>query len=178
MLGLFASCGGGNSITLEVEPQLGELGNFITPTETEVTVSLTDDKDDGKDIKRVTSSIAFNVKKAVVSNYSFGLSVVILDALHNEITTLPDYKIESTSKFSDGSYVHILSEGPVRAQMNYTEDAEEWNGEAQKMWEKVQKEGKYLVIKIDNPFAHFEAYNSSDSSTSSSDSTTEREEME
>lgn len=181
MLTLMASCGdkqAANSVTLQVEPQIGDLAQFITLADSEATISLSDEKEEGKDIKRILSSLALNVDKPVASNYSFGFDVMVLDANHNEITTLPSYSINSNYDMSNGSYSHILPVGPVRAQMNRTEDAEDWNEEAQQMWAKVRKEGKYLVIKPDNSFAKFVAYNSSDANSSSSDDSSESDEVE
>ena len=165
MLGIFASCGGGskedpNSVTLTVEPQLGELGNFLSISDSEVIVKLVDDKEDGKDVKSIVSSLAINVNKGVASNYSFGFDVVVLDENHIEISSLPDYDIDSKWDSDNGDYDHILSAGNTRAQMKSSQDATKWDSEAQEMWDKIRSQGKYIVVKPDWDSAKFVPYKS------------------
>ena len=177
MLLILASCGGKedpNSVTLTVEPQLGELGNFISIPDSEVMVKLVDDKEDGKDVRSIVSSMALNVNKGVASNYSFGFDVVVLDENHIEITSLPNYDIDSKWDHDNGDYDHILYAGNTRAQMKRSQDASEWDEETQQIWDKIRTKGKYIVIKPDWDSAKFVPYNASSSnSTSYSDNNDE-----
>lgn len=172
MLGFLTSCGGGNSnsVTLQVESELGELGNYITITDSEVTVQLVDDKKDGKDVKSIVSSLAINVTKSVASDYSFSFNVEVLDANHVKIADLPSYYLDYKSDSDNGDYDYYLTAGNVRAQMKESEDAEKWNEEAQQMWDKIRKEGKFILIKPNFDSAKYAPYNSeSNSNISESD---------
>ena len=184
MLGILSSCGGGskgdqNSVTLTVEPQLGELGNFISLTDSEIVVKLVDDKEDGQDVKSLVSSLAINVTKSVASNYSFGFDAVVLDENHIEITSLPDFDIDSKIDFDADEDCHnVLSSGPNRAQMKMTEDATEWDSEAQEMWDKIRTKGKYIVIKPEWDSAKYVTPRNSNSSSYSSTSSNYDEAIE
>ena len=180
MLGIFASCGGGskggsNSVTLIVEPELGELSDFISISDTEVNVKLIDDKEDGNDVKSIVSSIAINVKKGVASDYSFGLDVAVLDENHIEISSLPNYSIDSKWDTENSPYTQILYAGNTRAQMNETQDAEDWDEEAQQIWDKIRTQGKYIVVKPAWSSAKFVPYNSASSNYSSSSESSDDE---
>ena len=184
MLGIMSSCGGGNkgdqnSVTLTVEPQLGELGNFISITDSEIVVKLVDDKEDGEDVKSIVSSLAINVNKSVASNYSFGFDAVVLDENHIEITSLPDFDIDSKIDFDADEKCHnVLSPGPNRAQMKRTQDATEWDSEAQEIWNKICTQGKYIVIKPEWDSAKYVVPRNSSSSSNSGISSNYDEEIE
>lgn len=184
MLGILSSCGGDskgdqNSVTLTVEPQLGELGNFISITDSEVVVKLVDDKENGKDVKSLVSSLAINVTKNVASNYSFGFDAVVLDENHIEITSLPDFDIDSKIDFDADEDCHdILSAGPNRAQMKSTQDATEWDSEAQEIWDKIRTKGKYILIKPEWESAKYVSPRNSNSSSYNSTSSNCEEAIE
>lgn len=173
MLMLFASCSGGskddpNAVTLTIEPQLGELANYISIADSEAIVKLIDDKEDGKDVKSIASSIAISVNEGVASNYDYRLDVVVLDENHIEITTLPDYVIDSKWDVDNSKYRYVLYRGDTRAQMKTTQDATEWSAEDQEEWDKIRTRGKYIVIKSDNSMTKYVPYNSDSSSNSAS----------
>lgn len=157
-----AACGGkGDSVTLKVESEFGELGKFVSPADNEVVVKLTDDKDNGQDVKAIVASFAFRVSKSVISDNSFYITATVLDENHIEIGTLPYFEIESTMIDTDNDMCNVLQIGTIRAQMNEKKKIEEWRGENQEMWEKIKAQGKYIVLKLFFPDAKFVGYKGS-----------------
>lgn len=77
MLVLATSCNGskdGDKVTLTVEPELGQLSKYLSVTDKDVTVTLsekTKKKDDSKEetYKIIAASLAVSVDKAVASDY-------------------------------------------------------------------------------------------------------------
>lgn len=167
LLGLLASCSGdNNSVTLEVDPQLGELGDFITVTDKNVIVKLVDEKEDSTDIRSIVSSLAINVNKSVASDYSFGFDVAVLDEDHVEIASLPNYDINSETDYeADRNCHYVLSSGPNRAQMKWGRDASDWDSDAQEMWDKIRTKGKYIAIRPERESAKFIPYKSGSTSS-------------
>lgn len=154
-----------NEVTLKVEADLNDLGNYLTVVDKEVTITKSDAEEDDESGFAFKSSICVNVSKTVASNYSFGFKVQVLDKDHIEIGELPAsyYWIES-SKQDDGLECHeILSTGKKHAVMNYFVSKDDWEDEDLKTWEKICKEGVYLVIKPKDYDAKFVAYSGSDS---------------
>lgn len=143
-----ASCGGdSNSVTLKVEPQLGELGKYISLNDQEIVVTLSDETKDSTAVKTIASSLAFTVNKAFMTDESLGadFEVHVLDKNHNEIGKLPRFCVDVKSDFGK-DYSYSLSAGPNRAQMKHSDKAEEWKDEDQEMWDKICSEGVYVVI--------------------------------
>ena len=181
MLGILTSCGGGsegdqNSVTLTVESQLGELGNYLSITDSEIVVKLVDDKEDGKEVKSLVSSLALRVNKSVASDYDFDLSAVVLDENHVEIATLPYFDIDSKLDFDfNKDCNHILSAGPIRAQMKKTTEATEWTPEDQETWDKIRTQGKYILFKPNWESAKYISGGNSDSSSYSGSSNSDEE---
>lgn len=160
------SCGNSdpNSVTLKVESELGELGNCLAPSEDEVVVRITEENEDGENVRFFVSSLAFNVSKSVASNRSFKIKVEVLDENHLKIGELPDFKIDSKSDHDNGEYDHILATGATRAQMK--EEVEN-----QELWDKIHSQGKYIVLKP-NSYAKYAEYNSGFSSNSDNQEST------
>lgn len=155
-----AACGGkGDSVTLKVESEFGELGKFVSPADDEVVVKLTDDKDNGQDVKAIVASFAFRVSQSVISDNGFYITATVLDENHIEIGTLPDFEIESTMVDTDNDMCYVLQIGTIRAQMNEKTKIEEWQSKHHEMWEKIKAQGKYIVLKLLVPDAKFVEYN-------------------
>lgn len=181
MLGILTSCGGGsegdqNSVTLTVESQLGELGNYLSITDSEIVVKLVDDKKDGKDVKSLVSSLAVRVNKSVASDHDFDLRAVVLDENHVEITTLPPFNIEYKTDFDFDKYCYdILSAGTIRAQMKKTTEATSWTTEDQETWDKIRTQGKYILFKPYWDDSKYISIGNSDSSSYSGSSNSDEE---
>ncbi len=98
-----AACGGSNdpnTVKLEVKPELGDLGNYMTIESKDATISLSEFTDDGEPYVKLSSTLQVKVNKAVASNYGFDLDVVILDKNMNEITDFGDYDREDMSDYA------------------------------------------------------------------------------
>ena len=174
-----ASCAGGdeNSVTLKVEAQLGPLTDYIKVKDQEVTFTMTDEKEDGADCKVISASLAFEVTKSVASDYSYSFDVEVLDQNHVPIGELPSFRIESSTYDSDNDLHDVLYAGTVRAQMKSSKAVAEITPEEQEEWEKICKEGVYIVIK---PLydAEYAEYNGKSSKTEDEEAQTDTELME
>lgn len=143
----FASCASdSNSVTLILEPQLGELGNYFSIPSDEVTIQLIEESKDSIAEIAITSSLEIKVEKTVASTEGFDLDVTVYDKDHVKIADLPDFDIDSDYDYHR-EFRNILSAGTVYAQMERTTDASKWDAKDQEMWDKIRKEGKYLSIK-------------------------------
>lgn len=163
-----ASCGGKgdeNSVTLKVEAELGPLADYIKVTDQEVVVKMSDEKKDSEDYKVIQSSLALEVIKSVAAKYSFDFEVEVLDKDHVKIATLPDFDIESISDYDNGEFNHVLYAGTVRAQMKRKRKVAEFTPEDQEEWNKILKEGAYIVIKPRNSDEKFVEYKGNSSNT-------------
>ena len=170
------SCGGKgdeNSVTLKVEAELGPLADYIKVTDQEVVVKMSDEKEDSEDYKVIQSSLALEVIKSVAAQYSFDFEVEVLDKDHVEIATLPDFDIESISDYDNGEFNYVLYAGTVRAQMERKRKVAEFTPEDQEKWNKILKEGAYIVIKPRNSDEKFVEYKGKSSNTEVIESTSD-----
>lgn len=149
MLTLFiASCvNSGNSdnpneIKLELETDLGGLGEFLTVDGDEVMIKL---DSIGGNIT-LASSIGVNVNKAVAAKYSgdLDLKAEILDKNHISISSFPRFELETSRVNDNEDFDHVLFPGKKWAMVKSTQES--WSEEDQKQWEKIKKEGAYLRI--------------------------------
>ncbi len=147
-----ASCGGKNdakndqnSVTLKVEAELGELANYMSPSDEQIVVKLTDENEDGEISKVIVSSLAFMVSRPVASDYSFSFDVKVLDENHIEIGELRKFRIESSHDY-ESELSNFLTAGSVRAQMKDVIKASDWNEEEQEKWDKIRTQGVYIQI--------------------------------
>lgn len=182
LLACLASCGGSkDSVTLKVEAELGPLADYIKVTDREVVVKMSDEKKDSEDYKVITSSLALEVTKSVATKYGFDFEVEVLDKDHVKIATLPDFDIESISDYDNGEFNNVLYAGTVRAQMKRKRKVAKFTPEDQEEWNKILKEGAYIVIKPRNSDEKFVEYKGKSSNTeaieSSYDTTTEDEDI-
>ena len=170
----FASCSEDNSVTLKVETELGGLSEFVTVKDQEVVVKMTDEKEDGVDCKVITSSLALEVSKSVASDYSYSLEVEVLDENHTKIASLPYYYIEDTYDSDNEDYEYILNAGTIRAQMKRRTKVADFTPKDQEKWEKILKEGAYILIKPSNSakYVEYKAKSSNTEADASSDDTT------
>ena len=182
LLMCLASCSEENSVTLKVEAELGELANYIKLTDQEVVVNMSDEKDDdGVDCKVITSSLALEVTKSVASNYDMDFDVEVLDENHVNIGTLPGFKIEEGYDYDNGELSHFLNAGSVRAQMRASKKVVKLTPKDQEKWNKILKEGAYILIKPGYSGAKYAEYKAKSSNTevleSSNGTTTEDEDI-
>ena len=178
LLACLASCGGSkDSVTLKVEAELGPLADYIKVTDREVVVKMSDEKKESVDYKVITSSLALEVTKSVATKSGFDFEVEVLDKDHVKIATLPDFDIESISDYDNGEFNNVLYAGTVRAQMKRKRKVAKFTPEDQEEWNKILKEGAYIVIKPRNSHEKFVEYKGKSSNTevieSSSDTNTE-----
>ena len=164
MLGIFASCGGGDSdsVTLTVEPQLGELSDFISIKESDLVVNLKNGKEDGEAVKTIVAALPFTVTKGIQADSRLEFEFVVLDKDHNEIGELPScYFDDEKYDWDNSPYNHILVPGNYRVQVEKTRSIESWKeNNYQEDWDKIRKEGKFVEIKIPTRYLKFAPYNS------------------
>lgn len=172
LLGM-TSCGGGNddpnAVKLEIKPELGDLGNYVTIEGKEATINLSEFMDDGEAYVKLASTIQVKVNEDVASDYSFRLDVEVLDANMNEISDFGDYEIESMTDYDVDTYHNYLKAGDHRAVMNESGPKKDWDGKASAMWELIRQNGKYIVLKPSYSSAKFKPYTGAVESHSSSD---------
>lgn len=161
----FASCSEDNSVTLKVETELGGLSEFVTVKDQEVVVKMTDEKEDGADCKVIASSLALEVIKSVASNYTYSFDVEVLDENHTTIGKLPCFKIEAIYSYDNEDFHDILNAGSVRAQMKRSAKVSEMTPEDQEKWNKIVKEGAYILIKPSYSNAKYVEYKAKSSNT-------------
>lgn len=164
MLGIFASCGGGdsNSVTLTIEPQLGEIGNFISISDNDLIVSLKEEKEEGEDVKSIVSSFTIQVTKGIQTDRRIGFEFMVLDKDHNQISRLPSCYIEEDKfDWQNEPYHHILVPGNYRIQIHESQSLKDWKEDnSQEYWDKIRKEGKFVEIKISTTHLKFAPYTS------------------
>ncbi len=181
IVAILTSCSGDtNEVTLKVEPQLGDLGNYIDILDKEVVVTLSDaTNDDGTQVKKIATSISMSVKKAVASDYGFALSVKVLDKNHVEIADLEEISIDNQTDYDYSDLHYYLMPGNVRSQLDNETTAGDWTENMQKKWEQVCKEGVYLQLKPQDS-AKFGPYskNNTESEQNSMDSVSAESEEE
>lgn len=171
MLVGLASCGKGdpNTLTLEVKPELRELGNFMSIESKEAVITLNEFTDDGEPRIRISSTLQVKVSEDVASDYGFDLEVVILDKNMNELTPFGDYDIEYVTDYDTDTYHYILNSGDHRAVMNETGSKESWEGKGTAMWTMMRTMGKYMALKPRWNSAKFVPYKGTVSAKSSSE---------
>lgn len=161
------SCGGGNSdpnsLKLEVKPELGDLGKFMTIENKEAVISLSEFSDEGKPCIKIASTLQVKVKEDVASDWGFELDVVILDENMNELTDFGYYDIEDRYDYS----VHYLTVGDYRAVMDESDSKEKWDGKASAMWDMMREKGKYIALKPRSSSSKFVPYKGAANSESS-----------
>lgn len=127
-----ASCGNKNSVTLKIEPQLGELGQYISITEEEIVVKLDDQG------KYVVASIPIQVNENFAAKYGVDLEVIVLDKNGVEISDLPNIEIESNKNEYGDDFAYIYFKGLLRGQMK---------GLKPKDWQKIKEQGASIIVK-------------------------------
>ena len=166
------SKGDENSVTLKVEAELGPLADYIEVADQEVVVKMSDEKEDSVDYKVIQSSLALEVIESVATKYSsnFDFEVEVLDKDHVEIVTLPNYEIEPNYDRDNGKLKYVIYAGSVRAQMKNRAKVAEFTPEDQEKWNKILKEGVYIVIKPRSSNQEYEEYKGKSSNTEVIDS--------
>ena len=171
----FASCSEDNSVTLKVETELGGLSEYVKVKDQEVVVNMSVEKDeDGVERKVITSSLALEVTKSVASDYSYSFEVEVLDENHTPIGTLPYFEIDETYDSDNEDYEYILNAGSMRAQMKRQTKVADFTPKDQEEWEKILKEGAYILIKPSNSakYVEYKAKSSNTEADASSEDTT------
>lgn len=142
---LMASCGGksentNDSVTLTVEPQLGELGNYITISDSEVIIKVSEESDGEK---YLVSSLSVTVNQGVAADNDYDFNGVVYDENHVELEEFNYmYKLDSDTDFDIEKCHDVLRAGTYRAQFKV-----QLSDANKDKWEKILKEGKYLAIK-------------------------------
>ena len=144
---LFVACGGGskkadsNSITLPVEAQVGEFGNYATFPK-ELTIKLKEEKNDNSEKEGIDAfvTVDVNVTRSVASDFNFPLTLDIVDSDYNEIVKLSGFlKSKIDDPFED--YANKLVQGPQHPKFQKTLTLQEW--------EDIKTKGAYFILKTD-----------------------------
>lgn len=140
-----------NSITLKTELQgLGDLTNYASfPDE----IKIKKTSEEGDNVEFVLS-LAFDVKTAVCSDYSFSFKTEIADEDHIVIKKLLGiiFANDEVDLNTDSDLDNYMNVGISRKEEKFRVTKEEW--------ENILENGKYIVIKNDISDAKFEAYHS------------------
>lgn len=145
------SCGGktdSNSVTLNVESDFGALSDYVTISESEITLKLVENA--------IQGSVGVNVTKAFEGQYSWDLEfeVEVLDENHISI-----------AKLRKIAFDHPVLENVVNVGNKHLEIT----NNAEDVWEKIKNEGKYISIKFDRSSEEIMPYSGSTSDSSSDD---------
>lgn len=135
-----SKAGDNDKVTLTVEAELGELSDYLSITDKEVTVTLSDEKkkkdDEEKEFKVVAASLAIAVQKAVASDDDFTFEVEVLDENHVKVSDLPKFRIESNSDYDNGDLNYFLNKGNIRAVMEDGVEVSKWDeNDGQEVWD-------------------------------------------
>lgn len=187
MLSLFiSSCGnsgkggnggGDNEIKLEVESDLGELGDYLS-VDDEALIKLEETEKDGEQGYQITSSIGIDVENAVASNYSFSFGAEVLDENHIRIADFPTFEIEYKYDYDNGDYSNVLHSGKKWAIVKNFAKKEDWDKEEQEIWKTIKEKGAYIRIEPNYSSAKFVAYKGANNSSSEEISSEESEESD
>ncbi len=167
-----SACGGGgdkDAATLKVESELGELGNYISINDSEVKITKSEVTEDNEEYVLLQSNLAVSVNQSVACNYGngFNMKAIVLDKDHNEIAPIGNFVLEVKTNYENDDYSYILNSGSTRAQFKEGGKKETWNDEAQAMWDKICKDGAYLLLKpYEEDAKYVEAANAGGSSSS------------
>ena len=135
------------SVSLSLETDMGELGNFISFPEQNVVINLYDTIHHGEKVKLISATLPVKVDKDVCSNYEFGFSAIILDENQQEITTLPDFKFDKKSNYQNGVLRYYLSEGETNGVLEKYVPEKDWPGDEEQQWNRICEEGKSIFVK-------------------------------
>ncbi len=148
------ACGGNgggenNSVALEIKPELNALGEFITFEVPQATIALTETSENGEAYVKIMSTISVTVKEDVEADCGLDLEAEVLDKNLNKVTDFPDFDIESMRDYDNGDFDQYLKKGTVRATAEWSTTKTKWdnNAEERELWEKIQKDGAYIVLK-------------------------------
>lgn len=187
MLSLFiSSCGnsgkggnggGDNEIKLEVESDLGELGDYLS-VDDEALIKLEETEKDGEQGYQITSSIGIDVENAVASDYSFSFGAEVLDENHIRIADFPTFEIEYKYDYDNGDYSNVLHSGKKWAIVKNFAKKEDWDKEEQEIWKTIKEKGAYIRIEPNYSSAKFVAYKGANNSSSEEISSEESEESD
>lgn len=172
------SCGGrdGNSVSLDVKPELGTLGEYLTIDASEATITLSEVTEDGEPCIKIMATLLVTVNKAVASNYDFDLDAEVLDKDMNKVSNFPTFRIETQNDYNNRPCHYYLSPGTVRATVEVSTTKARWdnNADEREPWEKICKDGAYLALKPQWNSAKYEPYGTAQA-TSTADNDDESE---
>ncbi len=156
---VLSACGGGDKdvAALKVESELGELGNYISINDSEIKITKSEVTEEGTEYVVLQSNLSVSVNQSVASDYSsgFNLKAIILDKDQNEIAPIGSFDFEVKSEYYNDDYIYILNSGSTRAQLKEGGKKEDWNDETQALWDKICKEGTYVLLKPDYSSAKY-----------------------
>ena len=148
---IMASCESGddNSVSLEVKSELSSLGKYIKIDAPTAKISLSEITEDGEPCIKLMSTLPITITKAVASNYGFDLEAEILDKDMNKISEFPTFDIQSQHDYDGDEYDEYLLAGNTRATVEITTTKGKWdnNAEERLTWERIRKDGVYIVLK-------------------------------
>lgn len=163
-----------NELTLQVEPQLGELGNYLSISDPSVKFIRSEEVDGADTSIVIKSNVAINVNQAVATDGYFALEIAILDKNHNEIDFLRyyDFSIDNQTDYDAEDFNHYLSPGTLRATFNHKIKKEKWDKRHKSGWGKALAEGGYIVLKPASITENIRPYGSTSSASPVADNVT------
>ncbi|MCH5230208.1 MAG: hypothetical protein J1F43_00245 [Muribaculaceae bacterium] len=126
-----------NEVTLKVESQLGELGEFISTINEDVVLKL-EEQEYTKDWYFVKGAFTFDVPNSFKSTKEVDLNLTILDKDHVKITKLESITLPATPK--NGSYVLFRGNTIGELQATYSQQ------NVDEDWKKIKEKGVYALL--------------------------------
>lgn len=127
-----------NEVTLTVESQLGELGEYISTVSDNVTLKL-EEQEYAKDWYFVKGAISFNVINSFTSSKEIILNVAFLDKDHVKIIA-GEERITLPFTKKNGGYVLFRGNAIGELQANFSQKNVDVD------WKKIKENGKYILL--------------------------------
>lgn len=149
---LFLTACGGNSVSLKVEPQLGELGEYIKVDSSELTISLKEIDEDGEKYMAIIPTLPVSVIKNVASEngLDFWISAEIYDKNNEELNS---FNLNLDSEYDFSNHCYYILEGKYTAESFLgKEKKEEWNKDSKSrmawksLYALLRVKGAYVVL--------------------------------
>ena len=126
-----------NEVTLKVESQLGELGEFISTISEDVVLKL-EEQDFTEDWYYVKGAITFDVPNSFTSSKEVYLKLSVLDKDHVKITEMDWVKLPVTKKNGD----YVLFKGNIIGELQDFFSPQK----VDKDWRNIKEKGAYALL--------------------------------
>ena len=126
-----------NEVTLKVESQLGELGEFISTINDDVTLKL-EEQEYAKDWYFVKGAFTFDVPNSFTSSENVYLTLTVLDKDHVKITEMNWITLPDTKK--NGGYVLFRGNAIGELQASFSQK------KVDEDWRNIKEKGIYALL--------------------------------